>query len=147
MSTPLGSHFRLTRDQSLKSKEEHDHMCKVPYASTVGSLIYLRKQHWETVKRVPRYLKGSSYTFLCFTRTDIKLQRYVDVDLVGDIDSRKSTTGFVYTQGGTAMSWSSNLQKTIALSTIEADYIGVSEVIEEMVWLQKFLEELGKKNE
>ena len=75
------------------------------------------------------------------------MKGYVDADLAGDSDNRKSTTGFVYTLGGTAVSWGSNLQKTISLSTIEAKYVAVSEASKEMVWIQGFLEELGKKNQ
>ena len=40
MSTPLGSHFKLSKEQSPKTEEEKDHMSKVPYASTIGSLMY-----------------------------------------------------------------------------------------------------------
>ena len=56
-----------------------------------------------------RYLKGSSDTFLYFTGASLKLQGYVDADFAGDIDSRKRTIGFVFTLGGTAISWASNL--------------------------------------
>jgi hypothetical protein len=46
---------------------------------------------------------------LCFTGADLKLQGYVDADLAGDVDSRKSITGFVYTLGGIAVCWTSRL--------------------------------------
>ena len=71
----------------------------------------------------------------------------MDADLAGDVDSRKSTTGFVYTLGGIAVCWTSRLQKIVALSTTEAEYVAVTEAGKEMVWLQGFLDELGKKNE
>ena len=74
-----------------------------------------------------RYLKGSSDTCLCFTGVSLKLQGYVDADFVGDIDSRKSTTGFVFTLGGTAISWA-NLQKIVILFTIEAEYVAAIKV-------------------
>ena len=48
-------------------------------------------------------------TCLCFTSASLKLQGYVNADFAGDIDSRKSTTMFVFTLGGTAISWASNL--------------------------------------
>ena len=51
-----------------------------------------------------RYLKDSSDTCLCFIGASLKLQGYVNADFAGDIDSRKSTTGFVFTLGGTAIS-------------------------------------------
>ena len=52
-------------------------------------------------------------------RCKFEMQGYVDVDFAGDIDSRKSTTGFVFTLSGTTISWASNLQKIVTLSTIE----------------------------
>ena len=87
-------------------------MSKVPYASAIGSLMYVmvctrpdiahamgvvskfisrpRKQHWEAVKWILRYLKGSSDTCLCFTGASLKLQGYVDVDFAGDKIGRAS---------------------------------------------------------
>ena len=41
VSTPLGSHFKLSKEQSLKTEEERGHMSKVPYASAIGSLMYV----------------------------------------------------------------------------------------------------------
>ena len=101
-------------------------MSKVPYASAIGSLMYAMvctrpdiahavgvvsrfmsrpgKQHWEAVKWILRYLKGSSDTCLCFTGASLKLQDYVDADFAGDIDSRKSIIGFDFTLGGTTIS-------------------------------------------
>ena len=93
------------------------------------------------------YLKGSSDTSLCFTGASLKLQGYVDVDFAGDIDSRKSTTGFVFTLGGIAISWASNLQKIVTLSTTETEYVAATEAGKEMIWLNGFLDELGKKQE
>ena len=64
-----------------------------------------------------RYLRGTSNTCLCFGTSDLKLEGFVDANLAGDINSRKNTTGFVFTLGGTAISWGSNLQKVVTLST------------------------------
>ena len=92
-----------------------------------------------------RYLKGSSNTCLCFTGESLKLQGYVDVDFTGDIDSRKSITELVFTLGGTAISWASNLQKIVTLSITKAEYVAATETGKEMIWLHGFLDELGKK--
>ncbi|RVW20652.1 Retrovirus-related Pol polyprotein from transposon TNT 1-94 [Vitis vinifera] len=168
VSTPLGSHFKLSKEQSPKTEEERDHMSKVPYASAIDSLMYAMvctrpdiahavgvvsrfmsrpgKQHWEAVKWILRYLKGSLDTCLCFTGANLKLQGYVDADFAGDIDSRKSTTGFVFTLGGTAISWTSNLQKIVTLSTTEAEYVAATEAGKEMIWLHGFLDELGMRD-
>ena len=75
----------------------------------------------------------------------MKLQGYVDVDFADDIDSRKSTIGFVFTLGGTAISWASNLQKIVTLSTTEVEHVAAIEARNEMIWLHGFLDELGKK--
>ncbi|RVW20064.1 Retrovirus-related Pol polyprotein from transposon TNT 1-94 [Vitis vinifera] len=91
------------------------------------------KQHWEAVKWILRYLKDSLDTCLCFTGASLKLQDYVDADFAGDIDSRKSTTGFVFTLGGTVISWASNLQKIVTLSTTEAEYVATIEARKKMI--------------
>ena len=58
----------------------------------------------------------------------MKLLGYVDADFDGDIGSRKSTIGFVFTLGGTAISWASNQQKIVTLSTTEVVYDAATEV-------------------
>jgi hypothetical protein len=64
-----------------------------------------------------------------------------------DKDSRRSTTGYVFTIGGTRVSWISKLQKVVALSTTDVEYVSTTEASKEMIWLQRFMEELGKKQE
>ena len=63
----------------------------------------------------------------------MKLLGYVDANFVGDIDSRKSTTGFVFTLGGTTISRVSNLQKIVTLSTTKAKYVATTEAGKEMI--------------
>ena len=167
VSTSLGSHFKLSKEQSLKTEEERDHMRKVSYASAIHSLMYAmvctrldiiyavgivskfisrpRKQHWEVVKWILRYLRGSSDTYLCFIGVSLKLKDYVDANFAGNINSRKSTTEFVFTLGGTAIFCASNLQKIVTLFTTEAEYVAATKTGNEMIWLHGFLDELGKK--
>ena len=109
------------------------------------------KEHWEAVKWLLRYLRGTSSTSLCFGKGKVTLQGFVDadlcvdVDLGGDVDSSKSTSGYIYTIGGTAVSWMSRLQKCVSLSSTEAEYVAIAEAGKEMIWLADYLEELGKK--
>jgi hypothetical protein len=169
VSTPLANHFKLTKEMCPKTQEEIEYMSRVPYSSTVGSLMYVMvctrpdiahavgvvsrymnnpgKEHWEAVKWILRYLRGTSTHALCFGGSDIVLQGYVDSDMEGDKDSRRSTTGYVFTVGGTTISWISKLQKVVSLSTTEAKYVVATEASKEMIWLQRFMEELGKKQE
>jgi ATP-binding cassette subfamily B (MDR/TAP) protein 1 len=169
VSTPLASHFKLSKEKCAVTDEEKNYMAKVPYASAVGSLMYAMvntrpdiahavgvvsrfmanpgKEHWEAVKWILRYLRGTSDSALCFGGSDICLQGFVDSDLAGDIDSRKSTTGYVFTLGSAAVSWVSRLQKIVTISTTEAEYVAATEACKEMVWLRSFMKELGKEQD
>ena len=64
--------------------------------------------------------------------------------MTGDKDSRRSTAGYVFTIGGTTVSWISKLQKVVSLSTTEVEYVAATEASKEMIWLQRFMEEMGK---
>jgi hypothetical protein len=77
-------------------------------------------------------LRGISTHALCFGGSDIVLQGYVDSDMEGDKDNRRSTTGYVFTVGGTTVSWISKLQKFVALSTTEAEYVVAIEASKEI---------------
>ena len=94
--TPLGSQFKLSKEQSPKADEDMKHMSKVSYASAVGSLMYAivctrpdiayvmgvvsrymanpGREHWEAVKWLLRYLKGTSSVRLCFSKSSVVLQ-------------------------------------------------------------------------
>ena len=61
---------------------------------------------------------------------------YVNSDFVGDLDQRKSTTGYVFTLAEGVVSWWSKLQTVIALSTIEAKYMAITEACKEAIWIQ-----------
>ena len=63
------------------------------------------------MKWLLRYLRGTSSTSLYFGKG--KVQGFMDADLGGDVDSSKSTSGYIYTIGGTTVSWMSKLQKCV----------------------------------
>jgi ATP-binding cassette subfamily B (MDR/TAP) protein 1 len=129
--TPLASHFKLSKEQCLEIDEEKDFMARIPYASTIGSLMYAMvctrpdishavgvvsrhmsnpgKQHWEAVKWILRYLRGTTEKCLTFRKDELKLEGYVDSNFAGKVDHRRSTTGYVFTLGSTTISWVSQL--------------------------------------
>ena len=82
-------------------------------AHVVGVVsIFLKnpgKEHWEAVKWILRYLRGSSDECLCFGASNPILKGYTDSDMAGDLDNRKSTTGYLFTFSGGAISWQSKL--------------------------------------
>ena len=73
------------------------------------------------------------------------LTGYVDADWAGCVDTRRSTTGYVFILGNAAISWSCKRQKTVALSSCEAEYMALSEGTKEAIWLRQLLEELGEE--
>uniref|UniRef100_A0A3Q7HRN6 Reverse transcriptase Ty1/copia-type domain-containing protein n=1 Tax=Solanum lycopersicum TaxID=4081 RepID=A0A3Q7HRN6_SOLLC len=68
---------------------------------------------------------------------------YTDSDMAGDVDTRKSTSGYLVTFTGGAVSWQFRLQKCVALSTTEAEFIAIVETCKELIWMKRFLGELG----
>ena len=94
------------------------------------------KQHWQAVKWILRYLKGTSPYCLCFGNPNIVLEGFTYADMAGDVETRKYTIGYLYTFAGAAVSWVSRLQKIVALSTTEAKYIAATEACKEMLWMQ-----------
>ena len=71
-----------------------------------------------------------------------ELTRFCDSDYGGDLDNRKSTSEFVYTLGGSTVSWQSSLQNVVALSTTKAEYIAVAESFKEAKWLKSVVGEM-----
>ena len=67
--------------------------------------------------------------------------------MAGDRDNRRSTIGYVFTVCGTVFSWVSKIQSVVALSTTEAEYVAATEASKEMIWLQRFMGELGKEHD
>ncbi|KAJ9515817.1 hypothetical protein QJQ45_008657 [Haematococcus lacustris] len=100
------------------------------------------QQHWAAAKAVLSYLKGTASQGLVFGGSD-SLQGYCDADYAGDKDTARSTTGYVFTLHGAAISWSSRLQPTVAMSTAEAEYMAASGAVKEAVWLRKLMQDLG----
>ena len=73
----------------------------------------------------------------------IGLGGYCDADWGGDYSTRRSTTGYVFLFGNSPISWSSKLQKTVALSSCEAEYMALKEAFKEQIWLFTLFRQLG----
>ncbi|GJS25062.1 putative RNA-directed DNA polymerase [Tanacetum coccineum] len=169
VSSPLTPNFKLTDKDCPSSKKNIEKMDRVPYASAVGSLMYAMvctrpdlahavgvvsrflsnpgKKHWEAVKWIFRYLRGTSKLGITFGNGKPMLVGYTDSDLAGNKDNMKSTSGYLMTFAGGAVSWQSRLQKCVALSTTEAEYVAATEACKELLWLKRFLQELGFKQQ
>ena len=140
------------------SGKDIEEMKNVPYQSAVGSLMYAMlgtrpdisfavgavsqyssnpgELHWRAVKRIFRYLKGTVGHSLEYKRSDKIVHGYSDADWAGNIDNRRSTTGYAFLMNGGAVSWASKQQPTVALSTTEAEYMALAQATKEAVWIR-----------
>ena len=102
------------------------------------------QQHWTALKRVLRYLKGTvNYGLMYSSKTSKECVGYSDADWAGDLDDRKSTSGYLFQISGGAVTCRSKKQSCVALSTAEAEYMALSSTAQEAVWLRQLTAELG----
>ena len=99
--------------------------------------------HWTALKRLLRYLMGTQKLGILFTKDGSNTCiGYTDADWAGDLVDRKSTSGYIFLLSGGAISWKSQKQRCVALSTAEAEYVAMSSAAQESVWLRKLIAEL-----
>jgi len=99
--------------------------------------------HWAVVKRILRYLKGTtSYGFDITRGSYFALHGFTDVDLAGSIDDRMSTGDYLVFCGQTPISWKSSKQRTVARSSTEGEYKALADGTAEVIWLQYLLTDL-----
>ncbi|KAL2247829.1 UNVERIFIED_CONTAM: Retrovirus-related Pol polyprotein from transposon TNT 1-94 [Sesamum indicum] len=105
--------------------------------------------HWEALKWLLKYLHGSENVDILFSKRgeNTQLVGYVDSDYANDWDSRKSTTSYIFTFCGSGISWKSQLQHIVVLSTIEVEYIATTEAFKKAIWLDGLIEKIGFSNE
>lgn len=102
--------------------------------------------HWTAVKRIFRYLKGTVNTKLQFhgaTNKQSEVIGYADADWASDVDERKSVTGYIFLKNGSAISWATKRQPTVALSTTESEYMAITMAAQEALWLRCLSGEFG----
>jgi hypothetical protein len=155
MSTPMVTNWRKL------SASESELVDATRYRQLVGSLMYLvntrpdicfvvntlsqymvepRRVHLIATKHVLRYIAGSVEYGLDYVRGDgVRLIGYTDSDWAGCAVDRKSTSGCCFGLGSTVVSWFSRKQKSVALSSAEAEYMAASQASCEAIWLRKLL--------
>lgn len=164
-SAPMDTGQKISSKMCPSNDEERSQMQDVPYRQLVGALQFCvqvsrpdicfpvnvlsrynhnpGRSHWGAAKRVLRYLKGTVDKKITYNSSAEKQVRgYCDADWASDEDERRSTTGYVFTMQGGAISWCSKQQKTIAISTTEAEFMSMTAAIQECIWLKMFEQEL-----
>ena len=163
LSTPIDPNALLSKDQCPSTPRQFDDMRSVPYREAIGSLMYAAigtrpditfavtalsqylqnpgRPHWEQAKRTIRYLKGTRDWKLEFGPTG-GVEGFSDANWGNDVDDRHSICGYVFNLNGGAISWSSKKQSVVALSSTEAEYIGITHAAKEAIWVRHLLSEL-----
>ncbi|KAG7564482.1 hypothetical protein ISN44_As10g012460 [Arabidopsis suecica] len=142
VDTPFAANIHLTMF-APQSEEEKEYMSRVPYANVVGSLMYAMVCT-RPVLAYMQYLRGTSDVGLIYGgEAPSLIAGYSDSDYAGDVDSRRSMTGYVFTLGNSVISWKATLQPTVTLSTTEAEYMALTEAAKEGIWLKGLVSDLG----
>ena len=157
--TPLEARVQFTYEEGKSTVNS------TIYRSLIGSLRYLThtrpdllfvvgifsrqmerptQEHYIGVKRVLRYLKGIEDYGLVYKKGDLRgeLLGYSNSDFAGDSNDQKSTSGHIFFLGGMAVSWSSQKQSIVALSSCEAEYIAATSATCQAVWMSRLLGEI-----
>jgi transposase InsO family protein len=161
VSVPMEARLQVVEGDV--DKEELQFMLDKKYSALVGALLYLanctrpdvayavnqlarfmsnpRRVHWLAAQRVLRYVRGTVNYELRYIREEEKftLQGFSDSDWGGDTATRRSTTGYVFIGAYAAISWKSMLQKTVAISTCEAEIMALALCVSEAIWLKRLL--------
>jgi hypothetical protein len=148
------------------SDDEHRLASDKPYAQLVGSILYAATitrpdlaypasvlcryiskwslDHWRAAKHLLRYIRGTSDLCLTFDATGSKrvILGWADADWGGCLDTRRSTTGYVFSTYGGIVAWKSKRQSTVALSTTQAELLASTEAGKQAVWLRDLLDDL-----
>lgn len=159
-STPADSNIKPRKNDGVSRPID-----PIQYQSLVGSLLHVAtatlldivsavgvasrfcanpiQAHLTAAKHILRYLKGTAYLGLKYEKSkDGGLAVYSDADWAGDLDDRHSTSGFISSLAGAAVSWLSKKQSIIALSTAEAEYVVLSLATQEALWLRRLLKDI-----
>lgn len=158
VGTPTKLGLKLMKDPGGKKVEN------TFYKQIIGSLIYLtatrpdimhavsliskymecpKELHLLAAKRIFRYLLGTIDFGLFYRKeNNVTLFGFTDSNYVGDVDDRRSTSGYVFMIGSGAVSWSSKKQQIVTLSTTESEFVAATSCACQAIWLRKLLEEL-----
>ena len=104
------------------------------------------KEHFNTLNRIWQYLRTTKEKELLYNKSNPKLIGYVDSNWGGNYSTRKSTFGYIFLLGNTPISWSSKLQKSVALSSCEAEYMVLKEATKELLWLKFVFKQISLIN-
>lgn len=130
----------------------------IAYASNLLARYQLNpgRYHWSLIEWLVGYIKWSIHYAITYVRpsktnpksgSGLKPVGHVDADYAGCLDTRRSTSGYVFLMAGAPVSWSSKRQATVAMSTVEAEYVALARASQQGVWMSSFLSEVDLDQE
>lgn len=157
VDTPMETKLNVEKSQNVKSNN--------PYQQLIGSLMYLAiltrpdisyavgylsqfnnchsNEHWLYAKRVLKYLKGTKDVGLKYCKNgNVNIKGYCDADWANNTTDRRSYTGYCFMLSGAVISWGCKKQRTVALSSTEAEYMAITEGCREAVYLLNLQNEI-----
>ena len=163
-TTPMAR--ELNKSMSPQTREAAQLMQHKPYKAAVGSLMYLAiatrpdiayavnqcakfsahpgPEHWSAITRIIRYISGTAARGLVYRRnSSLRLVAYADASDAGDVDTRRSVSGYCFMYGGAPVAWKSKSQKSVALSTAESELMSLTAASQEALWFRKLLQDFG----
>lgn len=160
-NTPIETKCTLTRPEII----DEQMMREIPYQSLIGGLLYLaistrpdiafavsflsqfnsfyNQTHWKAAKRVLRYLKGTKNYQIRYVRNGEELHGFVDADWASNLLDRHSFTGYAFIYASSPISWETRKQRTAALSTTDAELMGISDATREAIFLKNLMKSIG----
>ncbi|GKC51697.1 retrotransposon protein, putative, ty1-copia subclass [Tanacetum coccineum] len=165
---PMQKKLKLSKSQGASTLAEIRHMQNIPYASTVGSIMYavrctcpdvafaqnIKSQfqqnpgddHWTAIKNILKYLRNTKDMFLVYggdIKRELRVSCYTDAGYLKDADDMKYQTGYVFVLNEGAIDWKSTKQSIFATSSADAEYIAAFDASKEVVWIRKFISRLA----
>lgn len=161
LNAPIDVNQKLSKEMCPSIKDEKDEMGKRPYREVIGSLLFISQvtrpigrfqenpgiAHWQAAKRVLRYLSGAKKLELIYGIGSNQVMGFCDADWASDCETRRSTTEYLFTLNGAAITWNTKSQITVALSTTETEFMSMVNAVQEGMWLKQLLAEIFAKTE
>lgn len=166
--TPRQTGLDLCKDGVVgAAKNTEDKPFNGEYRALIGSLTYLsngtrpdicftvnklavfndcaRTSHWTAAKRVLLYLKGTTNVGVTYAAGEDLLSAFSDADFAACVDTRRSITGILIKLSGGPIIWKAVKQKTVATSTVNAEFVAASMAATEIIWARQQMEQIGIK--
>jgi hypothetical protein len=170
LSTPMVVRSLDVEKDHFRPREDDEEILgpEVPYLSVISALVYLAnctrpdiafsvnllaryssaptRRHWNGVKNVLRYLRGTTDIGLFYPRgSNSQLVGYADAGFLSDPHKGRSQTGYLFTCGSTTISWRSIKQTLVATSSNHSEIIAIHEASRECIWLRSIIQHIREK--